>query len=295
MPWRRQLRAYFPPPLVEQVFSFPQNLADDVREIRVRAGKAVDWVCSPGAPMVAKSDWIPCMEDIAQLAQGFLQHSAYAHQHALQQGYVTVCGGHRVGMCGRAVMDGHRMAHMIDISSLCIRITRPIVGAANWLMPYLASPKSTLIFSKPGMGKTTILRDTIRQLSDAYGQRVCVVDERSEIAGCSNGSAQMDVGARTDVLDACPKAIGMMLLLRAMAPTWLAVDEIGCADDVEAVQESARCGVPVLATSHAGTLEQLLARPIMRPLAESAIFDQYIELGANASMAGVWDAKGHRV
>lgn len=295
MPWRRQLSAYFPLPLVDVVSSFPQALADEVREIRIRAGKTVEWVCSPGAPIAAKSDWIPCAQDIAQLAQGFMQHSAYAHQHAIQQGYVTVGGGHRIGICGRAVMEGHRLIHITEICSLCIRITRPIAGVADWLMPYLASPKSTLIFSKPGMGKTTILRDTIRQLSDSFGHRVCVVDERSEIAGYSNGSAQMDVGAHTDVLDACPKAVGMMLLLRAMAPTWLAVDEIGCTDDVEAVQESARCGVPVLATSHAGNLEQLLARPIMRPLAESATFDQYVELGPNASMVGIWDVKGHPV
>jgi len=121
------------------------------------------------------------------------------------------------------------------------------------------------------------------------------VDERSEIAGCAQGQPQMDVGERTDVLDACPKAAGMMILLRTMAPQWLAVDEIGRMEDAEALLESALCGVPVIATAHAGNFEALCARPMMRPLLEAGVFAQFVRLGPNACADGLWDAKGKRV
>jgi stage III sporulation protein AA len=197
------------------------------------------------------------------------------------------------------VVERGALTGMLDIRSLCLRIARPAPGVADWLMPLLMppneQPRSTLLFSAPGLGKTTLLRDAIRQLSDRCGQRVGVVDERSEIAGCVQGSSQMDVGQRTDVLDACPKAAGMMVLLRAMAPQWLAVDEIGRAEDAEALFETALCGVSVIATAHAGSLETLLARPMMQSLLDAGVFAQFVRLGPNACLDGLWDTKGVRI
>ncbi len=298
MPWRTHLQAYLPLPLLQAVQTLSPAQAADVREIRLRAGQQVEWVLSPGAKAADALAWAPDAHAIARMAQGFMQHSAYAHQEELRQGYLTLPGGHRVGLCGRALLtESGGIAGLQDIASLCVRIARAVPGASDWLMPLLLSEageaRSALVFSAPGMGKTTLLRDAVRQLSDHHGQRVCVVDERSEIAGCVQAKPQMEVGSRTDVLDACPKAVGMMLLLRAMSPQWLAVDEIGRAEDAEALLEAARCGVPVLATAHAGEIDQLLERPMMRPLLQARAFARYIRLDAGARCGGVWDAQAN--
>jgi len=296
MPWRTHLLPYLPPPIGETLRFLDQGLAETLREIRLRANRPVEWVTAPGTEALPPIPWIPSNEDIAQIAQSFLDHSAYAHQEDVRLGYLTLRGGHRVGLCGRAKTEGGKMTGMGDIQSLCLRIARPVPGVADWLMPLLMPPneppRSTLLFSAPGLGKTTLLRDAARLLSDRYGQRVGVVDERSEIAGCARGDAQMDVGQRTDVLDACPKAAGLMVLLRAMAPQWLAVDEIGWIEDAEALLESALCGVPVIATAHADSLNGLFARPVMRPLLDAQVFSQFVRLGVNACANGLWDSKG---
>jgi stage III sporulation protein AA len=299
MPWRASLSAYLPPPLLHMVEALPPGLADRVCELRLRAGRPLEWVLrhgEPGGEGVGETGWIPEARDVALLARSFLEHSAYAHQEELRQGYLTLPGGHRVGLCGRAVLSDGRLTGLTDIASLCVRVARAAPGVADWLLPLLLpageAPCGALLFSAPGMGKTTLLRDAVRQLSDLHGRRVGVVDERSEIAGCVRGVPRLDVGRRTDVLDACPKAAGMMLLLRGMAPQWLAVDEIGRAEDADALLEAARCGVPVLATAHAGDFGELLGRPTLRRLAEARAFRRYVELGPLATEAGVWDRDG---
>ncbi len=296
MPWRAHVLPYLPAPLGLAVRALDMRQSEALREIRLRADRPVEWVLPPGEPDAPELAWIPDHAEIQQMAQGFLEHSAYAHQEDVRQGYLTLRGGHRVGLCGRAVMERSALTGLLDISSLCVRIARAVPGAADRLMPLLTPanqvPRSTLIFSAPGLGKTTLLRDAVRQLSDGYGRRVGVVDERSEIAGCAHGQAQLEVGKRTDVLDACPKAVGMMMLLRAMCPQWLAVDEIGRAEDADALLEAAQCGVPVLATAHAGALDTLLERPMMQRLLESRVFAQFVQLGAGGKIIALWDERG---
>ena len=175
--------------------------------------------------------------------------------------------------------------NMKYISFLNIRVSHQIIGAADSILPFLYEDKklcNTLLISMPGIGKTTLLRDMVRQVSDgnsyAKGMTVGVVDERSEIAGCFKGVAQNDLGIRTDVLDACPKALGMMLLLRSMAPKVIAVDEIGDRGDEEMIRQVTRCGVRVMATIHGNDMEDLQNSMIGRHLFEEKIFDRYIVL-----------------
>ena len=175
------------------------------------------------------------------------------------------------------------MKNMKYISFLNIRISHQIIGAADAVMPFVyenGNICNTLLISMPGVGKTTLLRDMVRQVSSgnryAGGINVGVVDERSEIAGCFQGIVQNDLGIRTDVLDACPKALGMMMLLRSMSPKVIAVDEIGGKEDEEMIRQVTRCGVHIMATIHGNDLEDLKSNAIGKELVREAIFDRYI-------------------
>ena len=207
-------------------------------------------------------------------------YSPYAFEEELRQGFLTVAGGHRVGVAGQAVMEADgRVRTFKNISYLNIRVSHQVKGAADKVLSDMyreGGLRSALIISPPGCGKTTLLRDLIRQISDgnAYGpgMTVGVVDERSELAGAFQGKAQNDMGMRTDVLDGCPKEIGMLLLLRAMSPQVIALDEVAMPEDVAAVCTAANCGVTLLATVHAASLQDLRGRQVGRALLECGVF-----------------------
>lgn len=250
--------------------AFWQNAAAEqgnIQEIRLRAGKPVivlwkggewflDWegnfTDKPGAAHHADG------KELEALFHHICHYSPYAFEDEIRQGFVTVAGGHRVGVAGQVVLEEQTRVRTIKhISYMNIRISHEIRGAADRVLPYLYEKgrlKNTLIISPPGCGKTTLLRDVIRQISDGNpygkGMSVGVVDERSEIAGSYLGCPQLDVGIRTDVLDACPKALGMMLLLRSMSPRVIAIDELGGREDMEALRQAAACGSRILATIH---------------------------------------------
>ena len=186
----------------------------------------------------------------------------------LKQGFITVEGGHRVGVAGKVIIENEKVKNIQYISSLNVRISHEVLGCADALIPYITENKQichTLIISPPCCGKTTLIRDLIRQISDGNeyikGCSVGVVDERSEIAGCFLGEPQNDVGMRTDVLDNCPKDAGMEMLLRSMAPQILAVDEIATERDVQTLQKAMHCGTKVLATVHGTSFSELEKKP----------------------------------
>ena len=228
--------------------------------------------------------------------------SLYAYEDELRQGFLTVEGGHRIGIAGKTVIEGEKVKGISHISCINVRVAHEKKGCADRVMPYLWEDGRflhTLIVSAPGCGKTTMLRDIIRQISDGEspypGLTVGVVDERSEIAGCYLGVAQNDVGIRTDVLDCCPKAEGMMMLIRAMSPDVVAVDEIGTGEDIRAIESVVNCGCKLLATVHGNSMEDMKQKPLLNRLVESHVFERYIVLDAKphaGSVQAIFDGRG---
>lgn len=226
-------------------------------------------------------------------------YSLYAYEDEIRQGFITIQGGHRVGIAGKIVLEDGKIRNIKYISFINIRLSHQIPGCADTVMPYIKSGKDiyhTLIISPPRCGKTTILRDIIRQISQSSdGINVGIVDERSEIAACYLGVPQNDVGIRTDVLDCCPKADGMMMLIRSMSPQVIAVDEVGSRKDLEAIEYVINCGCKLIATVHGSSVDDLRSRPILRRLVEERLFERYVVLG-DLSRAGcigaVFDAFG---
>jgi len=236
-------------------------------------------------------------EDVLKTFHFMSQCSIYAIEEELKNGYITISGGHRVGIVGKVVIEKGEIKTLKYISGLNIRIAREIIGIADDIVPYIIDKAgnvlNTLIVSPPKAGKTTLLRDLIRQLSSGLngeitkGFKVGLVDERSEIACCFEGIPQNDVGIRTDVLDACPKAQGIIMMLRSMSPDVIATDEIGSKEDVEAIEEAINAGVSIMATVHGKDLEDIQKRPSIRELISSNFFEIYIILGFSRGVGSV--------
>lgn len=238
-------------------------------DIRLRVGQPPSALCA--GREVRLADGPVTWQELEQILLAATDHSCYAAAGQLAEGFVTIAGGHRVGVCGSVVMRDGAVVSIRSVSSLCIRLARSVSCATP------ALTRSALILGAPGSGKTTLLRACIRRLSQS-GARVCVADERGEIAACVQGVPQLDVGPRTDVLSGGQKARSMMMLLRAMRPDWVAVDEITAPEDLEAIRQCSYCGVRLLATAHAEDPADLARRPLYRELTALNVFEQYIWL-----------------
>ena len=224
--------------------------------------------------------------DIELFLSYVCQNSIYAFEEEIKKGFLTISGGHRIGIAGQVVLDIQGNIKTIkNISYLNIRIAHEVKGVSDEILPILYHNQrllNTLIIAPPGCGKTTLLRDIVRQVSDGnlYGNpcQVSVVDERSEIAGCYRGIPQNHVGIRTDVLDACPKRIGMMMLLRTMSPQVMAIDELGGMEDVEALYHVVNAGCTILVTIHGEDIEEIRRKKYLSELREEKVFKRYVIL-----------------
>lgn len=294
----REILPYFPLPLKNWLADLPHEALLHLEEIRLRINRPVicqfegrySWLSEQGrlATLYTDKPFILHSELLQKVIALISQSSFYALETELSQGYLTLKGGHRVGFTGEAILEQGRLKGMKHLSSLNFRIAREIPGAADKLVNALIDETShriyhTLIVSPPRAGKTTLLRDLVRQISNGIpglwpGANVGLVDERSEIAGCYQGIPQNDIGIRTDVLDSCPKAEGMMLLLRSMSPQVIAVDELGRAEDVDSVLEMLNAGVTVIATVHGHSIEEIQERPNMGNLIKNKVFERIIVL-----------------
>ncbi len=285
------------PAVAAALRSAPSELLARVAEVRLRTGKPLQLVTDSGdvfldangRPADFASAYIADGEDVARTLQLISRNSLYAFEEELRQGYITVAGGHRIGLAGQAVVSGGELKTLKNIAAFNIRLAREVRGAADTVAPHVVTGSrrvlSTLVISPPRCGKTTVLRDLARLLSSGIaalgfaGVQVGLVDERSELAACQDGVPTVDLGPRADVLDGCPKAVGMLMLIRSMAPQVIVTDELGREADAEAVREARHAGVAVIASAHGRDAADIAARPHIGALVDEKVFDRYVVLG----------------
>ena len=225
-------------------------------------------------------------KEIQKLVDFWCMDSRYAFKNEIKRGFLTIEGGHRIGICGETVTDENGVIQSIKhISSVNIRVAHEVKGVAENIMKYIYEVNqivNTLVVSAPGAGKTTLLRDIIRLISKGNGKQlgksVGVVDERGEIAACFQGIPQLDVGPRTDVLSNCPKKWGMRMLLRSMAPSVIAVDELGEIEEIDLIQQMTGNGCSVIATIHGASIEELKNKKFLDEIWKQQIFTNIIHL-----------------
>lgn len=240
------------------------------------------------------------MRDIKETLEYISNFSLYAYEEEIKQGFITINGGHRVGISGKAVFDASSLRTIRNISSVNIRISHEIYGCADGLLKYAVAEGrvyNTMIISPPCGGKTTILRDLIRQISEC-GFNVSVIDERSELAASHMGIPQNNLGPNTDIMDCCPKAVGMIRMLRVMSPDVIAADEIGLEEDVNAIRYLCACGCAIVCTIHSDSYDELRCKPILGRMISEGIFERLIVLSGKENpgfVKEIYTGNGKRI
>ncbi|MFR1708122.1 MAG: stage III sporulation protein AA [Clostridium sp.] len=271
------------------------NYADDgkLQEIRLKVNKPLIFINNNRE---IKTRYITKLEDIKIIIQKISSYSIYAFEEEIRQGYITIQGGHRVGICGSCVLEGNSLKTIKHISSINIRIAREVKGCSQGILPFIIKDNrilNTIIISPPKCGKTTILRDLSREISNGSsrhgldGKNVAIIDERSEIGACYRGVPQMDVGVRTDILDNCPKSQGIIMAIRSMAPQLIICDEIGTYKDMESIVAALNSGVNVITTIHGFNEEDLYNRPVFKEVLENKVFQRAVILSNKEGIATI--------
>lgn len=278
------IQQYFPSRLQQEMLRH-EPIFHEVQEIRCRIERPLVFRLRQNREQQITEN-LSALE-LHHVVDRISQGSVYAWEEEFRQGYLTLSGGHRVGIVGKGVLEHGRIRTLKQISGLNFRIARSVPGAADALLSLVIKGgrvHNTLLVSPPGCGKTTMLRDLIRQLSNGIpeqkftGVNIGVVDERSELAGCVNGIPQLDIGRRTDVLDGCPKSEGIRMLIRSMGPQAVAADEIGTATDAIALEEALQSGVAILTTAHGNGMQDLLRHPVLKQLVKEEYFQVIVSL-----------------
>lgn len=282
----------------------------DVQEIRLRTGRPLIILygkceyflgINSGLTHNIEKAYYVSAGELRESMDYISSYSRYAFEEELRQGFITIQGGHRIGVAGKILWENGRIKNMSNISFMNIRVAHQMPGCSEKLMPYIRQGDSiynTLVISPPRCGKTTLLRDMIRILSNGdncnRGFTVGVVDERSELGACYKGCPQNDLGCRSDVLDGCPKAEGMMMLVRSMSPEIIAVDEIGSNQDASAAAYVMNCGIRVIATVHGLDMSEIMNKPVLGSLVKEQAFKRYIllEAGKIGRVSKVFDERG---
>ena len=296
---------------LRKIFSGNVYDYEKLQEIRLRINEPLIVIYNNREYFVTESgertgdcndSYIVTTDDIRETLEFISNYSLYAYEDEIRQGFITIQGGHRVGLAGKTVLESGRIKSVRHISFINIRLSHQIKGCGKKVIPYITNGNEifhTLIISPPRCGKTTLLRDIIRILSigndNFKGKTVGVVDERSEIGACYKGIPQNDLGPRTDVLDCCPKAYGMLMLIRSMSPQIIAVDEIGGREDIDAVYSVINCGCKMIATVHGNSIDDIRNRPGLRKLVEERIFERYIVLNnknETGTVQAIFDERG---
>ncbi|MBS4804010.1 MAG: stage III sporulation protein AA [Clostridium sp.] len=274
----------------------PLNLAEELREIFINNLAVQEIRIKANKPVIVNLSYkeiilgfVPSIEELKQILVRISNYSLYAYEEEIRQGYITIKGGHRIGIAGECVLNKGEIKTIRNISSLNIRICHEVKGCSNEVMRYITKNDSilnTLIVSPPKCGKTTILRDMARNISNGMplynlkGKKVSVIDERSEIASCFNGIPQLDIGIRTDILDNCFKKDGMIMAIRSLSPEIIICDEIGTYGEIEALNMAFNSGVNIIVTIHGYSIDDVYKRTVFKELLENSILDRIIVLSS---------------
>ena len=279
---------YFPVKHREILKGLSASERESIHEIRMRADRPLAAASFGEERYLCKSGGFCCTEsaalmvsreDIEYSFKAICDYSVHSCGRELAEGFITVAGGHRIGICGSAVIKEGRLETVRYISGLNFRIAGQVVGCADelWKKVFADKPHSLLVAGAPASGKTTVLKDLCRCLGSAY--RVSVIDERSEIAAVYRGQPQNDIGQKSDIFDGYPKAEGIRTAVRVMAPDIIVCDEIGGHADVRSIRQSLNSGVKFVATVHAGSVEELYSRRSIKKLIDAGAFDYIACLG----------------
>ncbi|WP_293977992.1 stage III sporulation protein AA [uncultured Clostridium sp.] len=270
-------------------------LNEQIYEIRIKISKPILVYSKYGESII---NYSPTKEEMKSMVQKISNYSLYAYEEDIRQGFITIKGGHRIGIAGECVMENGEVKTIRNISSINIRISSEVIGCSDQLIKYIYSPKqnrifNTIIISPPKCGKTTILRDISRNISNGmpslglYGRKVVVIDERSEIGACHFGIPQNDIGIRTDILDNCLKREGMIMAIRSLSPEILICDEIGTKGDIEALLMAFNSGVNIITSIHGFTIEDLYNRKVFHELLDNGIIERAVVLSSRKGVGTI--------